>query len=229
MAEPASLRIPEPAPAGPSLRVVSEPSAPARRPTPRLEVPTYDFDAARLLERDLAVSHALAQILVRRGMPDPAVARSFLNARERHDPGAFEGIEEAVAVICRHVAAGTRITVHGDYDVDGVCATATLVRALRSLGADVDWFLPSRLEDGYGLASSTVKRLAGRGTGLLVTVDCGITAVEQVAQALAAGMETVVTDHHAPHVDGSLPACPIVHPSVCGYPCPDLCGTAVGG
>ncbi len=227
MAEAASLRIPGPAPVAPSLQVVSEPRAPSRRPTPRLEVPTYDFSAARLLERELRVSHVLAQVLVRRGMPDPAAARAFLEAQERHDPAAFQGIEQAVAMIRRHVDAGTRITVHGDYDVDGVCATAVLVRALQSLGANVGWFLPSRLEDGYGLGSSTVEHLAARGTRLLVTVDCGITAVEQVAQAHASGMQTVVTDHHAPRADGSLPDCPIVHPVVCGYPCAELCGTAV--
>jgi single-stranded-DNA-specific exonuclease len=108
-----------------------------------------------------------------------------------------------------------------------VCATAVLVRALRSVEADVGWFLPSRLEDGYGLASSTVERLSARGTQLLVTVDCGITAVEQVAQAQTAGLDTVITDHHAPRADGSLPGCPIVHPAICGYPFPDLSGTAV--
>jgi single-stranded-DNA-specific exonuclease len=160
-------------------------------------------------------------------MPDPPGARAFLDARERHDPGAFEGIERAVSLIQRHVDARTRITIHGDYDVDGVCATALLVRALRSLGANVGWFLPDRLEDGYGLGSATIERLVARGTRLLVTVDCGITAVEQVAQAQAAGLETVITDHHAPRADGSLPACPIVHPAACRYPCPDLCGTAV--
>jgi len=227
MAEPASLRISEPAPPGPSLRVVSEPSARPRRPTPRLEIPTYDFAVAHRIERELGVSHVLAQILVRRGKPDPGAALAFLEAQERHDSAAFEGIERAVALIRRHVDAGSRITVHGDYDVDGVCATAVLIRALQSLEANVGWFLPSRLEDGYGLASSTVERLAARGTRLLVTVDCGITAVEQVAQAQAAGLETVITDHHAPRADGSLPACPIVHPAVCGYPCPDLCGTGV--
>ena len=160
-------------------------------------------------------------------MPDQAAAREFLQADECHDPSAFDGIEEAVAVIRRHVEGGSRITVHGDYDVDGVCATAVLVRALRSLGANAGWFLPGRLEDGYGLGSSTVERLAARGTRLLVTVDCGITALEQVAQARAAGLDTVVTDHHALRPDGSIPAGPIVHPAVCGYPCAELCGTAV--
>src|SRR5205085_580200 len=78
--------------------------------------------------------------------------------------------------------------VHGDYDVDGVCSTAVLVRSLRALGADVGWFLPSRMDDGYGLSPATVRRLAGAGTALLVTVDCAITAVEEVAAARAAGM-----------------------------------------
>ena len=102
-----------------------------------------------------------------------------------------------------------------------------LVRSLRRLGANVDWYLPDRATDGYGLNPLTVQRLAQRGTRLLVTVDCAITAVEEVAQALALGMEVVVTDHHAPRADGVLPDAPIVHPAICGYPCPDLCATAV--
>ena len=117
--------------------------------------------------------------------------------------------------------------MHGDYDVDGVAATAVLVRALRTLGADVDWYLPSRIDDGYGLAAATVARLAERGTDLLVTVDCAITAVEEVAAARAAGMDVVVTDHHAPRADGRLPDAPIVHPAVGGHPCPELCATGV--
>jgi single-stranded-DNA-specific exonuclease len=175
----------------------------------------------------LGVSHVLAQVLVRRGLSEPTAARAFLEARVMHDPSSFRGIEQAVASISRHVAQGTRITVHGDYDVDGVCASAVLIRALRSLGADVDWFLPGRLEDGYGLSSATVARLAARGTGLLITVDCGITAVEEVENAHAAGLEVIVTDHHSPRQDGRLPECPIVHPAVGGYPCGELCGTGV--
>ena len=111
-----------------------------------------------------------------------------------------------------HVERGSRITVHGDYDVDGVCSTAILVRALRTLGADVDWYLPSRIDDGYGLARTTVEKLAARGTNLLITVDCAITAVEEVALARALGMDVVVTDHHSPRADGVLPDAPLVHP-----------------
>ncbi|HEV2753781.1 MAG TPA: single-stranded-DNA-specific exonuclease RecJ, partial [Solirubrobacteraceae bacterium] len=135
--------------------------------------------------------------------------------------------EGAVALVLEHVRAGTRITVHGDYDVDGVCSTAVLVRCLRSLGADVDWYLPGRTEDGYGLAASTVARLAQRGTQLLVTADCAITAVDEVAAARAAGMDVVVSDHHTPRADGRLPDAPIVHPGVCGYPCLELCAAGV--
>ncbi len=248
MIEPLLLKLADPAPAPtppdvappdptapqalhsePRLRVVApdEQGTRAPRPSPRLELSPYDFVAARVLEQELGVSHVFAQILVRRGLSDPREVKAFLNAGEAHDPSRFEGMDETVALIKRHIEARTRITVHGDYDVDGVCATALLVRALHSLGADVGWYLPSRLQDGYGLASHTVERLAARGTQLLVTVDCGITAVHEVAQARAAGLDTVVTDHHAPRPDSELPAGPVVHPAACGYPCADLCGTGV--
>jgi single-stranded-DNA-specific exonuclease len=179
------------------------------------------------LQRELSVSGPLAQVLVRRGMADPVDAHAFLAGVEEHPPEAFARIGEAVAVILDHVARGTRITIHGDYDVDGICSTAVLVRALRGLGADVDSYLPDRAGDGYGLAMATVKRLAARGTRLLVTVDCAITAVEEVAEARMLGVDVVVTDHHAPRADGGLPLAPIVHPRLCGYPCPELCATAV--
>jgi single-stranded-DNA-specific exonuclease len=196
-------------------------------PAVRLEVAPYDYAAAERLCAELGVSHVTAQVLVRRGFADPAAARSFLAADVRHPLDAFGGLRDGAARILDHVARGSRITVHGDYDVDGVTATAVLVRALRTLGADVDWYLPSRIDDGYGLALATVERLAARGTDLLVTVDCAITAVEEVAAARTAGLAVVVTDHHAPRADGRLPDAPIVHPLVGGYPCPELCAAGV--
>jgi single-stranded-DNA-specific exonuclease len=102
-----------------------------------------------------------------------------------------------------------------------------MVRAVRALGGNVSWFLPDRIDDGYGLSADTVTRLASRGCDLLLTVDCAVTAVQEVAAARAAGLEVVVTDHHAPRADGVLPECPIVHPALCGYPCADLCGSGV--
>jgi single-stranded-DNA-specific exonuclease len=216
------------APSGP-LPVVGLPPPGETGPpdAPRLEIPTYRIADALRLERELGVGHVVAQILVRRGLTDPDQAKEFLAADDRHPPDAFAGIERACGAIRRQIAAGGRITVHGDYDVDGICATAIMVRALRDLGADVAWFLPSRVDDGYGLSLSTVERMAQRGTRLILTVDCGITAVEEVAAARAAGLEVVVSDHHAPRADGLLPECPIVHPALCGYPCPELCGTGV--
>ncbi len=205
----------------------AEPETPGAGVRPRLRIPPYDLGAALALARELGIGHVLAQVLVRRGLGDPDQARQFLDAADAHDPSAFTGIGRAIAAIRRQLDAGGRIVVHGDYDVDGVCATAIMIRALRGLGADVGWFLPSRTEDGYGLSAATVGRLAQRGTAMIVTVDCGITAVDEVSGALAAGVEVVVCDHHAPRPDGRLPDCPIVHPGVGGYPCPGLCGSAV--
>lgn len=234
----------DPSGAAHTLAVVSEPAlalssaagelrelpraAPALEPVqPELRVASYDLSAALRLERELGVSHVLAQVLVRRGLSDPAAALAFLQPQDEHDPRAFAGIERAVALVRTHLEAGRRIVVHGDYDVDGVCATAVMVRALRSLGGTVSWFLPDRIEDGYGVSEHTVERLRARGDELLVTVDCGITAVEEVVGARRLGLDVVVTDHHSPRADGVVPDCAIVHPAVCGYPCPDLCGTAV--
>jgi single-stranded-DNA-specific exonuclease len=207
---------------------VETPTAPTPPPlAPRLKIAPCDPAAAEALREALGCSRTFAQVLARRGLEDPAAARAFLAAEEVHDPRALEGMDAAVETILRHVEAGSRITVHGDYDVDGVCATVVLVRALRRLDADVDWFLPSRVDDGYGLSAATVERLAARGTRLLVTVDCAVTAVEEVALARALGLDVVVTDHHRPRADGALPDAPIVHPALGAYPCADLCAAGV--
>jgi single-stranded-DNA-specific exonuclease len=211
----------------PPADAAAPPAAPPPSPSPRLEIAPGDPDAVERLREALGCSRTFAQVLVRRGLGDPEAARAFLAADEVHDPRGFAGMGAAVELILTHVAAGSRITVHGDYDVDGVCSTALLLRALRRMGADADWFIPSRVDDGYGLSAATVARLAARGTRLLITVDCAITAVEEVAAARAAGVDVVVTDHHRPRPDGTLPDAPVVHPTVGGYPCPDLCAAGV--
>jgi single-stranded-DNA-specific exonuclease len=193
----------------------------------RFEIPACPVEDVERLQHQLRVSGSLAQVLVRRGLSEPQRARAFLAGTEEHSPQEFRGIGAAVEMILRNVAASSRITVHGDYDVDGICSTAVLVRALRELGGDVDYYLPDRASDGYGLNAQTVQRLAVRGTQLLVTVDCAVTAVDEVAAAHALGMEVVVTDHHSPRADRALPQAPIVHPALCGYPCAELCATAV--
>ncbi|HEY8304582.1 MAG TPA: single-stranded-DNA-specific exonuclease RecJ [Solirubrobacteraceae bacterium] len=193
----------------------------------RFDISDCDERQVALLRRELGVSDAVAQVLVRRGHGDPPRARAFLSADEHHGPEAFDGLLDAAALVVGRAREGRRITIHGDYDVDGVCATAVLVRALRELGASVDWHLPDRAGEGYGLSAATVRRLADRGTELLLTADCGITAVDEVALARSLGVETIVSDHHQPRADGVLPDAPIVHPAVCGYPCAELCATAV--
>jgi single-stranded-DNA-specific exonuclease len=196
-------------------------------PSVSFEIPPCPPTALARLRAELGIGDALAQALIRRGHSEPEAARAFLAAEEEHSPQAFRGISEAVAAILGCARAGQRITVHGDYDVDGICSTAVLVRALRELGADVDSYIPDRAGDGYGLNLETVRRLAARGTRLLLTADCAITAVEEVRAARELGLEVVVTDHHAVRDDGRLPDAPIVHPAVCGYPFEALCATAV--
>ncbi len=194
---------------------------------PRFQITPCPPEQVARLQRELGVSDPLAQVLVRRDLAEPARARAFLAADELHPHTAFAGIEAAVRTIARHLDARSTITVHGDYDVDGVCSTAVLVRALRELGAEVNWFLPDRGADGYGLSAHTVRRLAARGTKLLITADCGISAAREIALARELGIDAVVSDHHALPADGLLPDAPIVHPVVCAYPCAELCATAV--
>ncbi len=185
----------------------------------------YDYADVRALAGGLGLSEPVAVTLVRRGYNTPELAREFLAADESHPPSAFAGMDAAVALIRAAIAAGERITVHGDFDVDGVCATSVTVSTLRALGAECDWFIPDRMADGYGLSAANVEKLAARGTKLLVTVDCGITAVEEVRLAQELGMAMLVTDHH--QQAEALPDCAILHPEVSGYPFESLCGTAV--
>ncbi|HSG12809.1 MAG TPA: single-stranded-DNA-specific exonuclease RecJ [Gaiellaceae bacterium] len=186
----------------------------------------FDPHRSSALARELGVSDVTASVLLRRGYDDPSAARRFLDAElPGHDPLLLGDMEPAVERIRAAIGSGARICVHGDYDVDGICATALAVLLLRELGADVSWHLPSRFEEGYGVSHETLGRLADDGVELLLTVDCGITAVDEVAGARARGLDVVVTDHHR-HGE-SLPDCPIVATRPSAYPFPELCGTGV--
>jgi single-stranded-DNA-specific exonuclease len=189
-------------------------------------IPPFDTSAAAELARELELSDVTAAVLVRRGYGDSKAARRFLDAAlPGHDPSLLGDTAAAVERIGAAIASGKRICVHGDYDVDGICATALAVLLLQELGADVSWHLPSRFEEGYGLSSDTLGRLAEDGVGLVLTVDCGITAVEEIAEATRRGLEVIVTDHHRP--GEVLPDCPIVATRPSSYPFPELCGTGV--
>ena len=143
--------------------------------------------AGREVARELGVSPVVGAILARRGLGEIDEARRFLAADESHDPRTLPGAPAACELILGHVERGSAVAVFGDYDVDGVCSTAMLLADARALGADPVWELPSRFDEGYGLSVAAAERLAARGARLLVTVDCGITAVEPVAAARAAG------------------------------------------
>src|SRR5947208_1805769 len=178
------------------------------------------------LASSLGISELTAGVLVRRGYADPETARAFLAGElPPHDPFLLGDMQAACERIRAAIADGRRICVHGDYDVDGIAATALAVLLLRELGADVEWHLPSRFDEGYGVSASTLARLADDGCGLVLTVDCGITAVAEVAEARARGLEVVVTDHHRPGAE--LPDCPVVATRPSAYPFPELCGTGV--
>jgi single-stranded-DNA-specific exonuclease len=178
------------------------------------------------LAQELGISETTARVLIRRGYDDAAAARSFLaGADPGHDPALLGDMDGACERICAAIETKTRICVHGDYDADGICATALAVLVLRELGAEVSWHLPSRFEEGYGVSGETLDRLAGEGCGLVLTVDCGITAVAEVARAKELGLDVVVTDHHRPAHE--LPDCPIVATRPSDYPFPELCGTGV--
>lgn len=172
-------------------------------PVPRLRWVLDDPPTAELigvLARGLGVAPSLAALLARRGLESPEAARQFLRPQldQLADPYTLAGMAEAVEAIVRAVRAGTGIFVHGDYDVDGQCATALLTRALRAAAVPVTPFLPHRLRDGYDLGVAGVAAARAAGAGMILTCDCGITAVGAVAEARKAGLEVVVTDHHLP-------------------------------
>src|SRR6476660_5768459 len=178
------------------------------------------------LAKALDLSEITASVLVRRGYGDPELARAFLAGEQPlHDPFLLGDMAGAVERIRAAIGAGTKICVHGDYDVDGICATVLAVLVLRELGADVEWHLPSRFDEGYGVSGETLERLAAEGCGLVLTVDCGITAVEEVRRARKLGLDVVVTDHHRP--SDELPDCPIVATRPSDYPFPELYDTSI--
>ncbi|HSR14456.1 MAG TPA: single-stranded-DNA-specific exonuclease RecJ [Gemmatimonadales bacterium] len=164
-----------------------------------LELPA-DEVAAQALARALALPAPLARLLVQRGHASEERARAFLRPSldELADPFRLKGMAEAVEVIGSAVRSGVTILVHGDYDVDGQSATALLTRALRAAGASVVPFVPHRLKDGYDFGPAGLAEAERVGAGLILTCDCGITAVETVRQAREAGRRVVVTDHHLP-------------------------------
>lgn len=169
----------------------------------------------------------LSALLRARGVDTEEKADRFLNPslKDLHDPYRMEGMESAVKLIRRAIAAGDRIMIFGDYDADGVCATSILLETLTELGAQVSFRLPSRQKDGYGLNENAVREISEKAK-LLITVDCGISNRAEVALAKELGMTVIVTDHH--QLPEELPeADAVLNPLIGNYPCPFLCGAGV--
>ena len=194
------------------------------------QVATPDPATQVRLAAELSLSPLLCQVLINRGITDATSARTFLtpSLHDLHDPYQILGMDAAVRRITAAVQQGEPMAVYGDYDVDGVTAAALLMTFFEELGLRVASYIPEREGEGYGLNAEAMHQLARQGTRLLITVDCGSTAVSEVALARELGIDTIITDHHQP--PETLPAALAVlnpHQPGCGYPNKHLCGVGL--
>jgi len=194
------------------------------------DLSTEDVQIARTLAQDLSVSPILAKILVSRRIDTFEKARAYFrpSMEDLHNPFIIDQMDAAVARIIRAITDNDRIVIFGDYDVDGTDSTAMLWRFLKDIGAYVDYFIPDRIKDGYGISSAGIDHIHEMGTTLLIAVDCGITAVKQVEYAKSLGIDVVICDHHEP--GSEIPDASAVLDTfkpLCKYPFKFLCGCGV--
>ena len=208
------------------------PEAPPRARTPPrwLVPPTPDRALVAALERALLLPEPVCRLLAARGHDEPERAKRFLRPRldQLHEPAGMLDLEAAVERLARAIRDGELVLVHGDYDVDGICSTTLVVRALRAFGGRAIPFIPRRIEDGYDLTMAGVRAAIDAGARVVLTCDCGTKAVQPVAALCAAGIDVIVSDHHLP--DDALPGClAVLNPRRpgCGYPDKDLAAVGV--
>jgi single-stranded-DNA-specific exonuclease len=187
-------------------------------------------ELARQLTEALGIHPVVGELLVNRGVTSVEAGQRFLTRKlaNLHDPSLHPGITEAADRIHAAVVARKNICIYGDYDVDGMCATAILLEILRLAGSKPRFYVPDRLEEGYGLNRAALARLRDEGIDLIITVDCGIASVAEADYAKELGLELIITDHH--EMADSLPnADVLVHPRLpdSNYPFGGLCGTGV--
>ncbi len=228
----ASAATPAPAAAGTAPGPSSADSAgPPKSARPWRLHPPGPAAAVAALSREAALEPLVAEVLWRRGIRTPAAAQRFLapSLEHLHDPFLLKGMAQAVTALADALAGGVRIVVSGDYDVDGITSSALLTDFLRRAGAtDLATFIPNRFDHGYGLTARTVDALLALAPRLVVTVDNGITALAEVDRLRAAGVTTIVTDHHLPRGEG-VPAGIVVNPLQpgCAYPFKRISGCGV--
>ena len=186
--------------------------------------------AVQDIAMSLGINPIVAKLLFNRGYTDPMSAKAFIYMESETLPSPFEmqDIDKGINRISRAVKSGEKITVYGDYDVDGVTSVCTLYLYLKSIGADVDYYIPNRAGEGYGVSLSAIEMLKAQGTNLIITVDTGVTAIEEIAAARELGVDFIVTDHHECRED--LPNADAVinpHRMDCPYPFKELAGVGV--
>jgi single-stranded-DNA-specific exonuclease len=210
--------------------VVQSSSILDRRVEPRWDIAERpDHALLEEIKRELKIPTVMAKILINRGIRDVATGRAFLYPSLDHlvDPFLMADMGRAVERIWQAIDVGESIMVHGDYDVDGVTGTALLVNTFQALGADVSFYIPHRLEEGYGISKGAIDTCVARGGSLLVSVDCGITAIQETLYANGRNVDVIITDHHQP---GELPdAVAVINPKRpdCPYPFKELPGVAL--
>jgi len=194
------------------------------------DLSTEDVQIARTLAQDLSISPILAKILVSRRIDTFEKARAYFrpSMEDLHNPFIIDQMDAAVARIIRAITDNDRIVIFGDYDVDGTDSTAMLWRFLKDIGAYVDYFIPDRIKDGYGISSAGIDHIHEMGATLLIAVDCGITAVKQIEYAKSLGIDVVICDHHEPgsEIPDASAVLDTLKPS-CKYPFKFLCGCGV--
>ena len=165
----------------------------------RWHISPHDRTLVAALERSARIPGIVASLLVARGVTDAATASTFLGGTmsDLRDPDLLPGVPAAAEKILAAARAGRKIVVYGDYDADGMCATAILMGCLEAIDATASWYVPDRVDEGYGLNARAVQTLAADGARLVVTVDCGIASVAEARQARELGLELIITDHHS--------------------------------
>lgn len=196
----------------------------------RWRITAHDTERIAHLERSAGLSPIIAQLLIARGIYQPETARDFLDAKFSglRDPELLPGATEAADRLYSAIQAGKKIVVYGDYDADGMTGTAILLGCLKLLRGDVTYYVPNRLEEGYGLSITALESLAAKGAQLVISVDCGIASLTEAIRAKELGLELIVTDHH--EFAATLPEAAVcVHPRLPGtaYPFGGLCGAGV--
>jgi len=192
---------------------------------------------SRALAETLGIHPVSACVLLNRNLTEPAALQHFLNPslESLHDPYLMKDMDKAVARLRQAIDGQERVMIHGDYDVDGVAATAMMVRMLSALGVDVTHHIPHRVDEGYGVSAEGIRQAAANGVKLVVTVDCGISAYEEALLARELGLDLIITDHHQPppafesQIAYFGAAVAVLNPNRpdCGYPFKGLCGCGV--